>query len=57
MRRGIKGVLTTHCPQGHPYVEGNIYWDGPERTHRKCATCVKARVARRKRQLREDGAP
>jgi len=22
-RRGIKGVLTTHCPQGHPYDTTN----------------------------------
>ena len=40
----------THCPQGHPYVEGNIYWsrDGS----RKCAECAKARMRVPPRPLR-----
>jgi hypothetical protein len=33
----------THCPKGHPYDEDNIYWDGPEKTWRKCRSCCVAR--------------
>jgi hypothetical protein len=29
----------THCPQGHEYTPENIYWDGPDKTWRKCRTC------------------
>lgn len=41
----------THCPQGHPYTPENTYVDG--NGWRKCATCVKARVARWHREKRE----
>ena len=37
MRRGIKGVLTTHCPQGHEYSEANTYID--PRNSRRCRQC------------------
>jgi len=41
LRRG-NGTGRTSCPQGHPYVTGNIYM---ERTGtKKCRTCVIARV-------------
>ncbi len=30
----------THCPKGHPYVEGNIRWDAGAR---KCKACISAR--------------
>lgn len=33
----------THCPQGHEYTPDNIYWDGPNKTWRKCATCCRIR--------------
>lgn len=29
----------THCPQGHPYVEGNIYWHRNGKW-RRCRTCI-----------------
>lgn len=39
-RRGIKGVLTTHCPQGHEYTPENTEtWRG----RRSCRTCKRAR--------------
>ena len=31
----------THCPHGHPYIDGNIYWT--KNGDRTCATCVKRR--------------
>lgn len=43
IHRGIKGVLTTHCPQGHEYTIANTYWSpptsrrGPARRCRECA--------------------
>jgi hypothetical protein len=37
MRRGIKGVLTTHCPHGHAYDEENTYRD--PRGGRRCRSC------------------
>jgi len=43
-RRGIKGVLTTHCPAGHEYTEANT------RTHagrRHCKACASARGSAR----------
>ena len=36
-RRGIKGVLTTHCPSGHEYSGGNLYVD--PKGHRRCRSC------------------
>lgn len=43
-RRGIKGVLTTHCPHGHEYTEANTQIrDG----RRYCRTCLTARSSRR----------
>ena len=36
VRRGIKGVLTTHCPQGHPYDEPNTRWSRGKRHCRAC---------------------
>lgn len=50
-RRGIKGVLTTHCPQGHPYTpENTSVWNGM----RKCLTCH-AQRERERRRLRREG--
>lgn len=44
-QRGIKGVLTTHCPQGHPYSGENLYV-GPD-GRRRCRSCHDLRQARR----------
>lgn len=41
-RRGIKGVLTTHCPQGHAYDAENT--GITPRGHRYCRTCNRIRV-------------
>jgi HNH endonuclease len=41
MRRGLKGVLTTNCPLGHPYSEENTYVYG---NNRSCKTCSRARA-------------
>ena len=43
-RRGLKGVLLTHCPQGHPYDEANTHirangW-------RDCRACNRERARR-----------
>lgn len=37
VRRGIKGVLTTHCPQGHEYSHQNTHIN--KHGHRLCRTC------------------
>ena len=38
--------MKTHCPQGHEYTPDNIYRRGK---WRHCKTCVKARVAARRK--------
>ena len=45
IRRGIKGVLTTHCPQGHAYDAENTYIT--ESGWRVCRTCKRERAAAR----------
>jgi hypothetical protein len=47
VRRGIKGVLTTACPQGHPYDDINtrVRANG----HRVCRTCHRERERARQR--------
>lgn len=42
--RGLRGVLKTHCPQGHPYNEANTYLDGGH--HRRCRQCMREQRAR-----------
>lgn len=44
-RRGIKGVLTTHCPQGHPYDSANTFINKQGR--RICRVCRQMRNERR----------
>lgn len=39
-RRGLRGALRTHCPQGHPLSGENLC---PWEPHRKCWTCKRAR--------------
>jgi hypothetical protein len=58
-RRGIAGKLSgqrklanTHCPQGHPYSEDNIY-DISKYGHRVCKTC--ARINARKQNAKQKG--
>lgn len=48
-RRGLRGVLTTHCPSGHPYDEANTYVD--PRGERHCRACNRARKRRPKAVL------
>ena len=52
-RRGLKGDLTTHCPQGHPYDDTNTYLRPGERTCRDCRTCNRAAARRYRRRLKD----
>ncbi len=52
-RRGRNGILTTDCPQGHPYDTVNTYTDPRGRRH--CRTCH--REDQRRRRRREGQAP
>jgi hypothetical protein len=49
--RGIRGVLTTHCPKGHAYTPDNLL----KKVHgrRDCKTCHMERERRRRRAARE----
>lgn len=46
----------THCPQGHEYVETNLYlWtDGDGNTHRKCRKCTLTRTRARHENERKN---
>lgn len=46
-RRGKRGVLKTHCPQGHPWIEEHIYVR-PANGHRMCGTCAVERARARR---------
>lgn len=37
----------SHCPNGHPYVEGNIIYSGDKKQYRSCRTCVNENQLRR----------
>jgi hypothetical protein len=50
-RRGIKGVLTTHCPQGHPYDAANTYSRPATPTWRACKECRRESVRRNRRAV------
>ena len=39
LRRGINGILTTHCPQGHAYDEANTRWRKHRTASRACRAC------------------
>lgn len=30
----------THCPNGHPYVDGNVIYSGKDKQYRSCRICV-----------------
>ena len=50
-RRGLRGRMVTHCPQGHPYDDKNTrIYEG----QRKCRACDNAR--RRERHARAKAA-
>lgn len=38
-RRGLNGVLTTHCPQGHPYSGWNLMFNRGGKG-RLCRACI-----------------
>jgi len=44
VRRGLKGVLKTHCPKGHPYSGSNLYLI--PKGGRDCRTCRSAADAK-----------
>ena len=48
VRRGLKGILTTHCPQGHPYDEANTYWSKVRINGRSCRRCHREREKRKR---------
>lgn len=53
-RRGLKGVLKTHCPQGHPYAGKNLHVSTTDHWNRACKECHKLsnrRVRARKKGL------
>ena len=49
---GAKKKAKTHCPYGHPYVEGNLYYTAEG--YRNCRTCVMQRETAR-RKLKKGG--
>lgn len=51
LRRGIRGVLTTHCPHGHAYAGANLYVDPGG--HRECRTCRSEQVRRCRARKKE----
>ncbi len=53
-RRGLRGHLITHCPQGHPYDEANTYRTKGRVNGRSCKECH--RVAERRRREVKHGA-
>jgi len=51
LRRGLLGVLLTHCPQGHAYDEKNTYHG---KKGRQCRSCARE-AGRRKRYVDHQG--
>ena len=51
VKRGIHGVMTTHCPAGHPYDEANTHIQ----VHggRRCRACERARGFARYQRARD----
>lgn len=50
VRRGIRGVLTTHCPSGHPYSGRNLYVNA--RGWRFCRICARDRERVKRARLK-----
>ena len=40
----LRSPLASHCPQKHEYTPENIAWDGPNKDHRRCRMCMRARA-------------
>lgn len=53
-RRGLGGVLKTHCPAGHEYSPENTFVD--HQGHRFCRACKRDRERRYYRQGQKTGA-
>lgn len=53
-RRGLKGILQTHCKQGHPLTEDNLYYraNSDQKRCRECQRGHSRRAAERKRESR-----
>lgn len=51
-----RNAAKTHCPQGHPYVDSNIYWErSPEGgRRRRCRACHNARTSARQKRMRAE---
>ena len=45
LRRGLNGILKTHCPKGHPYNEANTGGQGSKHNGRYCRICLRLRVS------------
>lgn len=50
-RRGLKGELTTHCPQGHLYDEQNTRRNRGKRYCRACNRAAAAAYRQRKKEV------
>lgn len=46
-RRGLHGVLKTHCANGHPYTPENTGWSDAAHTKRRCLVCHRERMRKR----------
>jgi hypothetical protein len=40
----LRSPASTHCPQNHEYTPENIAWEGPNKDHRRCRMCMRARA-------------
>lgn len=50
IRRGLNGVLKTHCPQGHVYSGRNVYvTDG----RRQCGACSRIRAQKQRERRKQ----
>lgn len=52
-RRGLGGLLRTHCPQGHLYTEANTQWVQGG-TARRCGECRRTKYHARRMQLSKE---
>lgn len=54
--RAAQQRAKTHCPQGHPLTDENVYWRGPDKKNRQCKTCTRERAAARYERQKETNA-